>query len=136
MDKEAPSTPGAAETSNTLSLGEAITRAIGDRSRRALAREMSMAASSTISRWEQGKIVPRLSDLAKLEEELGMRRGWIATAAGYVEPATDVTSAIDADPDLDEAGRKVMHAAYESTVAHCRAARQLASAEHHGDDRP
>lgn len=110
-----------------LTIPEAIARALDGSSRRAVARSLDIPPS-TITRWTQGVYSPKIEDIPALEDALGLRRGTIFTAAGYVEPATDVPSALAMDLELDEPARLVVANAYEAALAHCRARREIEEA--------
>lgn len=112
-----------------LPLHEAIAAAIGDRSQTELA-DLLGVGQSNISKWMRGVTRPSIDDLARLEETCGRPRGFILTAAGYVQcPETPgVVEAIERDPLVGDDLRKVLLKTYELALELHRAARQ--DAEH------
>jgi hypothetical protein len=96
-------------------LHEAIAAAIGDRSQTELADVLNVGQSN-ISKWMRGITRPSLEDIARLEETCGRPRGFILRAAGYVDcpGAVSTAEAIEADPRLDDLGRRIVLATYEA----------------------
>ncbi len=67
----------------------------------------------TISGW-MGSREPRLNDIVKLERSLGLTRGYLLRAGGYVDELQSTADCIRADPDLLPPHRELVLATYES----------------------
>lgn len=109
-----------------ITLGEAIARALDGRlSQAELARKMEIAQPN-VNRWVKNVYAPSHDDIARIEDLCERPRGFILIAAGYVECPANVTvaEAIERDPDLDDSGRAIVTAAYESARSYYRASRQ------------
>lgn len=99
-------------------LGEAIRRAIsGVHTQSSLADELGVR-QNTISRWVTGANTPSLDELREIERLCDRPRGFILTAAGYVQRALSTRDAIAADPGLSPVARQALLASYEVLVGH------------------
>lgn len=65
---------------------------------------------TTISQYERAVTRPSLDTVVALEEALGLRRGSLLVAAGYVEVGAPVTveDAIREDPGIDDIAREYL----------------------------
>lgn len=71
---------------------------------------------TTLSSYERGETVPTVVMSAAIERACGRPLGWIAIQAGYVTDVCTVPEAIAVDPKLDDIGRGIVTAAYQSQV--------------------
>lgn len=67
----------------------------------------------TVSRWVRGMRRPPLDILATIEDMAGVQKGTVLRVAGYVDDDLDVITAVNADPELSDAARKVVLGVYE-----------------------
>lgn len=74
---------------------------------------------TTVSRLARGVRPPTTIELVELEHAAGRPRGWVLARAGLLEVDrfVDVESAIVGDPELGEAGRVALLAAYRGMLA-------------------
>lgn len=72
---------------------------------------------TTISKWEVGTTAVPIAALPVIEEALGLARGWLLVAAGYVERQVDTRSAIALDPALTPDARDWLLAAYDAALS-------------------
>ena len=67
--------------------------------------------------WVNGDTEPTRPKVWAIEQVLDARPGSLSRLLGYLpvdaRPITSVPGAIDADPRLDEEGRRVLHALYK-----------------------
>ena len=70
----------------------------------------------TVSAW-LNKREPKLDDLARIEKVLGLTRGHLVRAAGYVEDPATVRDSIAGDVGLTQRWRDVVLVVYDSSVA-------------------
>jgi len=90
-------------------------RATSGLSQRAVADAVGRT-SSAVWQWEEGRGAPDVDTVTKLEELLGLQRGFLAALLGY-QPAdggqpTSVVEAVNADPRLNEQGRELLTGVY------------------------
>ena len=79
-----------------------------------LARRLGVS-QSMVARWESTS-EPMLSVINRVETVLGMPRGDLLRAAGYVSDVVSVGRAVEDDPLLDERARRTLLSAYRSLV--------------------
>lgn len=104
-----------------LPLHEAIALAMHDRLSHTAAAKALGVSQPTVTRWAGGGVRPSLEDLARIEDACGRPRGFILHAAGYVSDVASVEDAVLMDPDLDDAGRAAVLAAYGAAAGYFRA---------------
>jgi transcriptional regulator with XRE-family HTH domain len=99
--------------------GASIARRLGEVMRQArtdshLPTQVQLAAAlgmeqTKLSRWELGKLLPNLVDIARVEDALRLPRGDLLLRCGAVElPDLDAERALEADRRLSDAGRSAM----------------------------
>jgi transcriptional regulator with XRE-family HTH domain len=97
-------------------------------SQRGLARAVGRTPSA-VWQWEEGRGAPDPPTVAKLEQLLGLERDSLARSLGYAAPdcgsgpTVTVADAVNADPRLDESGRRLLMDVYRWIVRD-RAARR------------
>lgn len=77
-----------------------------------LAKKLGVS-QSMVARWE-GSSEPLLSVVVRIERVLGLERGELLRAAGYVSDVVSVGRAVEEDPRLDDRARRVLLASYRS----------------------
>lgn len=77
-----------------------------------LARQLGVA-QSLVGRWETVS-EPSLESIARIEKVLGLARGELLRAAGYVSEVISVGRAIEEDPVLDDRAKSVLLATYRA----------------------
>jgi transcriptional regulator with XRE-family HTH domain len=81
---------------------------------------------TSISRWENGLVDMSLEMLWDFEQALGLPKGSIAIAAGYIDTDVSVSALILSDPTIHPNFRADLHRIYKSYQDHTR---QLNEAE-------
>jgi transcriptional regulator with XRE-family HTH domain len=99
-----------------MPLHQAIRSAYKGRARQEDLAEWLGVGQPTVSRWARGEVVPSVHEIAALEDALGLRRGWILIASGFVDPASDVEGAIDLDPVLSDDSRHLLKTLYRAAT--------------------
>lgn len=88
----------------------------------ALAEQLGVQ-QNTISRWVTGETTPSLDQIKALEVAAGRPVGFVLRQAGFVESSRTLENAVDSDPTLDEADRRLVRDAVD--FARFRAAQRL-----------
>lgn len=68
-----------------------------------------------VSRWVRGEVVPELETIVAIEDAVGMSRGAILKASGYVADPVDITSVADGDPPRSPARTALVAPARRAT---------------------
>lgn len=98
---------GAADT-RLVDLGEAIKSALGGRTRQSLADEIGIDPSA-VTRMIAGQMKEvTLERVVQIEDALGLTRGALLRAAGYVDEIVTPEDALDADIALSPEFREVI----------------------------
>lgn len=116
-----------ADGANTENVGvrEAIESALGGRTSAWLAAQVHVH-ESTVSRWlSTGNL--SLESMQAVEKALGMKRGALLLAGGYVEEAPSVEDAVMADQQLTGEMKRHVIQAYQGALAMSRPPRRSGS---------
>lgn len=89
-------------------------------------------SQSWVSRRESGEVEASPSELARIEEALGLPAGTVYKLAGLVGDGGSARAAIAADPLLNQRGRNVVLATYDAVLVELREqAQSTPGASHH-----
>lgn len=107
--------PGRAPRVAPISRAIKVAREAADIPQTELASRLGVA-QSLVGRWETTS-EPSLESIVKIERVLGLPRGELLRAAGYVSDVVSVGRAVEEDPVLDERAKRVLLATYRALHA-------------------